>query len=77
MLVAFELWTVTAGITFDNVLVTDDEAEAASWAKEHWQPKQAAESTSVSFSALLDQGMVRFATSAGLRAVGRVSFWGG
>ena len=34
--VGFELWQVTAGTIFDNVLVTDDAAYAARFAEETW-----------------------------------------
>eukprot|EP00045_Choanoeca_perplexa_P018659 m.293261 g.293261 ORF g.293261 m.293261 type:complete len:505 (-) comp19847_c0_seq1:73-1587(-) len=37
--VAFELWTVSRGVKFDNLLITDDEALAQQWATERWQPK--------------------------------------
>lgn len=40
---AFELWTIDSGYTFDNVLLSTDEAEAQQAREELWKPKHAAE----------------------------------
>lgn len=39
----FELWTMTGGILFDNILVTHDKAVADDFAQKTWAPKFAAE----------------------------------
>jgi hypothetical protein len=36
----FELWTVTGGIHFDNVLVADNEAAAREFADKYWAEKR-------------------------------------
>jgi hypothetical protein len=37
--VAFDLWTMQAGIQFDNVLLTPSEEEARTLAERLWKPK--------------------------------------
>jgi hypothetical protein len=41
--VTFELWTTQSGYTFDNLLLTDNEAEAAEVAATTWTVKRAAQ----------------------------------
>ncbi|EDQ85457.1 uncharacterized protein MONBRDRAFT_29170 [Monosiga brevicollis MX1] len=43
--VAFELWTITPDVHFDNLIVTTDEAEADQMARELWLPKHTNESS--------------------------------
>lgn len=40
---AFELWTMTDGVLFDNVLITDDEKVADSWTASTWHITRDAE----------------------------------
>lgn len=41
--VAFELWIVNNGTIFDNILITDDPAEAEERAKSLWSPTASGE----------------------------------
>eukprot|EP00730_Choanoeca_flexa_P014363 TRINITY_DN6257_c0_g1_i2.p1 TRINITY_DN6257_c0_g1~~TRINITY_DN6257_c0_g1_i2.p1 ORF type:complete len:529 (+),score=129.08 TRINITY_DN6257_c0_g1_i2:171-1757(+) len=63
--VAFELWTVTSGVHFDNLLITDDVAQAQAWAEQRWKPKFEAEAPSMAFAGLEQlQGYVNFLQEA-------------
>lgn len=37
---AYELWTITDGITFSNILISDNEQDAEDFANEYWAPKR-------------------------------------
>merc|ERR1711998_103960 len=37
----YELWTTTAGFTFDNLIITDNEKEAEDFAASTWKVKRA------------------------------------
>jgi hypothetical protein len=40
---AFELWTIDSGYTFDNVMLGNDEAAAAAAREQLWKPRIEAE----------------------------------
>ena len=41
--VAIEIWTMSGGLFFDNVLVTRDAAKASEFAQQTWKPRHAAQ----------------------------------
>ena len=50
----YELWTTTAGFTFDNVIITDSEKEAEDLAAATWQVKRAVQDAEDPNKGMLD-----------------------